>query len=408
MVMNVLFLSETYYPHGGGAELATYLYARLLSEVGIKVTVVTNRFGDEVGTSKDGSLTIFRLPLFSRFHAVKYSMLARVDVLLSGFLREEIRKADVVYVPRFWFSSIPLAKALGKPVVFHLHDYIPICPLSNCFNHAQNRLCEGSWGGFCSPQCVYSFEKVHCRDLKRVLSSTFLNSVMGQYLPATVSMADAVLCVSEMQRKVVARGAPVLADKMQVVYNPYPDFPSSEIAGDDFGYFGGSDMLKGFQVLQNALLCLRKRLKKVRVHSTKIGMLDNSAFVSKLNGLGLKLYGKLGSEEFEKMYEKVRCTLVPSIWHEPWPYVVVEALVRGRFLIASAVGGIPEQVEGCKGATLFKAEDYDGLAESMEYVAALSREEVVDLGCQNRETFVSRFKNDLSVQNFISICEHLI
>lgn len=45
--VNVLFLSELYYPHGGGAELATYLYAKLLSEEGFNVVVVTSRFAGE-------------------------------------------------------------------------------------------------------------------------------------------------------------------------------------------------------------------------------------------------------------------------------------------------------------------------------------------------------------------------
>lgn len=33
--MNILFLSELIFPHGGGAEFATYLYAKLLAKLGI-------------------------------------------------------------------------------------------------------------------------------------------------------------------------------------------------------------------------------------------------------------------------------------------------------------------------------------------------------------------------------------
>jgi hypothetical protein len=49
--MNILFLSELFYPHGG-AELATYLYAKLLSEAGFNAVVITNRFTGESDVSK--------------------------------------------------------------------------------------------------------------------------------------------------------------------------------------------------------------------------------------------------------------------------------------------------------------------------------------------------------------------
>ena len=79
--MNILFLSELFYPHGGGAELATYLYAKLLTEAGFNVVVVTNRFTGELEVSKSKNLIVYRLPLFDGTESVKYSILRRVDVL---------------------------------------------------------------------------------------------------------------------------------------------------------------------------------------------------------------------------------------------------------------------------------------------------------------------------------------
>ena len=124
--MNILFLSELFYPYGGGAELATYLYAKLLNKAEFKVVVVTNRFAGESEVLKNGNLTVYRLPLFKKGGSVKYSVLKRFDVLLSSFMRKMVKWADAVYIPRFWYSAIPLAKAYGKPVITHLHDYIPI------------------------------------------------------------------------------------------------------------------------------------------------------------------------------------------------------------------------------------------------------------------------------------------
>ena len=45
--MRILFLSELFYPHGGGAEFATYLISKKLAEAGHQIRVITNRFRDE-------------------------------------------------------------------------------------------------------------------------------------------------------------------------------------------------------------------------------------------------------------------------------------------------------------------------------------------------------------------------
>ena len=61
--MKILILSELFYPHGGGAELATSLYADILAKEGNDVKIVTNRFASEQEVTKKGNLVIYRVPL---------------------------------------------------------------------------------------------------------------------------------------------------------------------------------------------------------------------------------------------------------------------------------------------------------------------------------------------------------
>ena len=74
--------------------------------------------------------------------SLKYSILRRFDVLLSRYLGKLIAWADVVYIPRFWFSAILLAKKRRKPVIVHLHDFIPICPLASLYYMPEGELCR--------------------------------------------------------------------------------------------------------------------------------------------------------------------------------------------------------------------------------------------------------------------------
>lgn len=404
--LNILFLSELFYPHYGGAEYATYLWAKLLSDAGINVVVVSNRHPQESTISRDGRLIIQRLRLFSPEESPKYSVLKRVDVLLSGFMNRLMKWADVVYFPRFWYSAVLLAKAHGKPVIIHAHDYLPVCPLATTYNQSKTVVCKQQ-SVVCSPSCIYAFEKSRKRNMKETLMSMLLNSTVGRQFSKLAKLGDAIICVSNVQRNMMLDREPSLQDRTHVVHNPFPEYTDLKPEGFDFGYFGGSDYLKGFDVLCRASFHNRSKLgKKTVIQATKLLNVSDRVARS-LSDWGFVTHGKLGKDEYARMYKQIRTVIVPSVWNEPWPYVVVEALAQRRLLIASRIGGIPEQVEGCKGAFLCEPGDSEELADTIEMVANLSRQDVESLGSQNRETFLKRFDNESSIRKFINICEHL-
>jgi len=406
--MNLLFLSELFYPHGGGAELATFLYAKSLSASGINVTVVTNKFAGESDVSKDGTFIIYRLPMFRGIGTIKYSILKRFDILLSNFVKRLIKWADVVYVPRFWYFAIPMAKLYGKPVIVHLHDYLPICSLSTAYDIYSARFClKRSF--VCSPRCIYALEKTLDRGFVGILSSIALNSTVGPFFGKFVESSDAIICVSMFQRDILIETKPILRSNISVIYNPF--LTSSELnikKSDDFGYFGGPSFLKGFHTLYSAARNITQTGRRaIKIHCTKFSR-SKLRFAESLSKLGFILYEKLNSDAYQRIYQQVGTVVVPSIWHEPWPYAVVEALVSGRLVIASKVGGIPEQVDGCKGAFMFESGNYRRLADLMKFVTELSKEEVVNMSCTNRENFLRKFSNESSIKKFIKICESFI
>ena len=400
--MNILFLSELFYPHGGGAELATHLYAKLLSEAGFNVIVVTNKFNGEPDISRSRNMVVYRLPLFKEVGNVKYSILRRGDVLLSSFMRKMMKWTNVVYVPRFWFSSILLAKAYRKPVVTHVHDYIPVCPLANLFDVSRNAVCDNAT---CSLKCVYSFERAGGRSLIGTLESVLLNPNFGRYFSRLIGLSDAVICVSEAQRQLIKKKHEGWVLKLHVVYNPLPEVSLSEMKanGEDFGYFGGPSYMKGFHVLfKAAVYFARHKREPPRIHATKFKGFGGR-FCEVFSRFGIIPYGKLSTKDYGELYNKIGTVVVPSIWAEPLPYVVTEAMLRGKLVIASSVGGIPEQVAGCEGAFLFDAGDYEHLTEKMLYVRGLSKETVVNLGTKNRECTMRKFDNGKIATDFVNL-----
>ncbi|MEM2130507.1 MAG: glycosyltransferase, partial [Candidatus Bathyarchaeia archaeon] len=221
-----------------------------------------------------------------------------------------------------------------------------------------------------------------------------------------IQQSDAIICVSRAQRDLLVKRDPSFKEKIRIIYNPLPNLSPVPINGDDFGYFGGQSYLKGFYVLLKALLFMKSRgFKPVTMHGTKFSsLIESSAY---FESFGFNVYGKLNISEYESVYRKIKAVIVPSIWHEPFGYVVAEAILRDKVVIASNIGGIPELVYGCKGVFLFDAGDSMQLAERMRYVSGLSRESVTDLCEGNRELFLRRFSNREILQNFIGLCYNM-
>lgn len=401
--MNILILSELFYPHGGGAELATYLYAKHLSEAKFSVAVVTNRFAGEPDFSKVDSFVVYRLPLFKKGGSVKFSVLKRVDVLFSSFMRKWIKWADIIYIPRYWFSAIPVAKFFGKPVISHLHDYIPICPLAKFYDVTKNSMC--SRGVPCRLSCIYRSERNVGKGVFGAGVSAVLNSTVGRCLGRIVSFSDAVVCVSHAQRDLLVKWDRSLGRKVHVIPNLLPEISPVPLEGDDFGYFGGSSVMKGFSVLCRALGLLNS--SHFVVHGTNFSLM-NSRMDKSLERLGVKRYPRLNYSEMSRLYKQIKAVVVPSVVAEISPYVVTEAILRNRAVVASNIGGIPELVKGCRGVFLFDPGDYVQLSEKIQYLGGLSKERVANLCDGNREFLLKRFSNRETLQNFSDLCYKLV
>lgn len=397
--MNVLFLSELFYPHGGGAELATSLYANFLRDAEFNLVLVTNRFAGESPVSKNGYLAVYRLPLLKGRKSIKYSIIQRFEVLFSSFLKNLMSKwADVVYIPGSWYLAILLAKAYNKPVVLHLHDYLPICPLATMYNPSKQAICQHQHKGICSLKCIVETEKISGKNSKEVLLSAILNPTVGYCLGKLVALSDFVICVSEAQKRLISEHMPSIRSKLHVIHNPMPVVPEFNGEGSDFGYFGGSSLVKGFTVLSQAL---HEANPKIEIHATKLPKNMSGS----LRELGIIAHEYLNEKSYGDLYKQIQVVIVPSIWPEPSPYVVSEALLSRRLVIASRIGGIPEQMADSKGAFLFQPGNHEKLAELMQNVQGLTKEAKLDLGYQNRTSFLKRFENNRTSREFIKVIE---
>jgi glycosyltransferase involved in cell wall biosynthesis len=399
--LKILFLCELFYPKGGGAEFASYLIAKELANAGHQVKVVTNLFvGESVTSILDGILVI-RRPLLSNPSSVKFSMLLQGGSVRGKWLTDLINWSDIVYMPRYWYSAIPLVKRLGKPLIVHLHDYIPVCPVSNLFDSRSNQICMNDR---CSSSCVYSYERRKGTNRINSNVSSVLNSTIGRYMGWMIRGSDAVICVSKAQRRLLVERAPALESKTSVIYNPLPDLKTIPMSGKGFAYFGGSSPMKGFHVIAQALPKIRNESFTLKA----AGFRDSDKSGKELTDNRVNVLGWVSDKDLETVYSGTFAVLVPSIWAEPAPYVVYESVLRGRLLIGSRIGGITEQLEGYEGCMLVKPGDSSDLADKIESLLGLDLTEAQEYADSNRSKLVDYNANQRMLESFERLMSRLI
>jgi glycosyltransferase involved in cell wall biosynthesis len=69
-------------------------------------------------------------------------------------------------------------------------------------------------------------------------------------------------------------------------------------------------------------------------------------------------------------WERCLFGVVPSVWPDPLPGVVKEAMSKGKAVVGSAMGGIVDMIDHERTGLLVEAGDVDGLAQAMARLSA--------------------------------------
>jgi glycosyltransferase involved in cell wall biosynthesis len=107
----------------------------------------------------------------------------------------------------------------------------------------------------------------------------------------------------------------------------------------------------------------------------------------------INVIGRVSShEQLLELHREAWALIFPSIWEEPLPYAVVEAMLAGTIPVASRVGGVPEIVEGTLAKEyMFTPGDVGGLVDRIEKLASQPKDAIVDAGVKLREHVLRLF-----------------
>jgi glycosyltransferase involved in cell wall biosynthesis len=384
MKRRLLVVSEKLWPEGGGAELATYLIIKMLTQH-FTVSVFT---GTEF--SRIDSAQVVYIPWLKANSKLELWLKIAKNI---GIIERSIRKHDIIYIPRASFPIVPIAKKFNKKVIVHLHDYIPIS------YNALIPYCRKT--GFRLKASTIELEMLQHKNFVRAISAGFLSVPTTAFCKLWLNSADKIICVSKRQREIIESAAPELTNKLKVVYNPLPNLSIREkklLEDPTFLYLGGDSYIKGFHMfLKSSQIFLRRKKSGIKFLLAGNFRYKEKQFIEKLNrrfNNAYSLLGLLKHEEVLKFHSISHALLFPSICEEPLPYVVMEAMIMGTIPIASMVGGVPEIVKGTYAERMmFTPGDIKELVDRMEVITSLSKEELISIGTELRNISLERFDN---------------
>jgi glycogen synthase len=373
--MKLLIYSHFFAPSVGGVETVVLSLARGLSALRspdgtpeFEITLATETAG---GTFDDSSLP---------FQVVRQIPLLR--------LWDLVRASDLTHVAGPALAPLCLCFLARRPLVVEHHGYQAVCPNGLLLHRPDDCICPGHFLGRNYRECV------SCLKQETSPSRSWARLLLEFPRNFFVRRAAANLAVSNhsLNRCALPNSA--------VVYHGIEDPPENgarpELASSSgevcFAYVGRLVSEKGIPVLLEA-----SRLLRDEGHSFLVRLIGDGPERSRLEAIiardrlesCVQLTGFLTGAALAETLRDLRVVVMPSVWEETAGLAAIEQMMRGRLVIASAIGGLCEVV-GSGGLT-FPAGDARALALQMSSV--LQNPSIIDtLGSKARDRALELFR----------------
>jgi len=296
---------------------------------------------------------------------------------------------DVVHVFHLMgigLSVVEECRLRGIPVHVQMMDYWFLCPTVQFLRH-DSSLCEGPDTPVCV-ECLaphnYGYQALRMFSQREgFVESARPHEAMVDVNHAHLGLRRAALHGrKDFVRGVLSRSSGLIAPSKfikgmflrhgyadaQMRHVPYGVDPVRDVsrempvAGEGtvtFGFFGSVNPQKGLEVLisafrdckgDNLRMVVRGNMQHFPKYAKRVRAFAD--IDARINFKGPYAHGELGDA-----LSSIDVLVVPSVWYENTPFVVLEAFSAGRPVIASDLGGLSELVvDGVNGRT-FRAGD---------------------------------------------------
>ena len=377
-----------------GAELRAYRTACWLRERGHEVHVVCVEAID----AGDGRGLSFEDGLYDglRVRRLRFDLAAAPDRFRwtydNGWIGEHLRgyltelAPDVLHLISGYLmsgSTLRAASEVGVPTVVTLTDFWFLCPRITLLR-SNGQVCAPPFDGGRCARCLGE-EKRRYRIPGRLapgLMEAFWRAQRGRaaridgrtaFLRDTLKLVDAIISPSLFLREVYMEAG--MAPREIIFCRQGRDFPGltpemlDRSTGVELriGYMGQINPTKGVHVLIQAVRRLPAARVRVKIYGDTARF---PAYVRRLRRLAagddrIVFAGTYDAAELGGIMAETDVVVVPSVWYENSPNVILEAQAYGRPVVASAQGGMAELVRDGVDGLLFVPGDADDLARQL-------------------------------------------
>jgi glycosyltransferase involved in cell wall biosynthesis len=370
--MKVLLVNKFHYRRGG-AETMYFAQADLLRRHGHDVipfsmqhpmneqTPYSKYFVSNVELREDGGGVATKLKTAGR---MLYSREAvqRLDALIQH------TRPDVAHLHNVYHQLSPsVLHVLAKhhiPAVLTMHDYKLICPAYTLY--ANGAPCERCRGGAFYNAALQGCVKDSRSKSMLCTVEAYLHSALGLYRRNVARFIAP-------SRFLAAKAAEFGMDASKIAYVPnFVDAEESaaEGSGRVILYAGRLERVKGVRTLIHAFAQSDARSSYELVIAGEGEDRAPLEDYASTHGEGrVRFTGHLSQAELNAFLDDSLFTVAPSEWYENAPLSVMEAAGRGRAVIVSDLGGLPELVKHGETGLVFRAGDVPALATAIDELA---------------------------------------
>ncbi|MCF7820790.1 MAG: glycosyltransferase [Candidatus Pacebacteria bacterium] len=284
---------------------------------------------------------------------------------------------DVIHMHNIYHhlspSIIDVAYKKNIPVVLHLHDYKMICPNYQLYdgkNFLWNCCGQRSWNCFRKKCFKNSYFQSFLVSLEYFIHHQVLDiyrKKVSLFIAPSQFIKNSLVRFGFDESKIKVLRNFVLKEQIKE-----PDHKNSNY----LLYFGRLSSEKGLELLLKALNKSKSSLKlKIVGDGPEASSLKKLS--SKLNlDKQVEFTGALFKDKLLKEIDGAKAVLMPSIWPENMPFSLLEALARGKVVLASKVGGLPEVIRPGYNGLLFESNSVESLAKAIDSLETLNLKEM--------------------------------
>jgi glycosyltransferase involved in cell wall biosynthesis len=382
--MKVLLVHD-YFDETGGAERIVIATKKILEENGHTVLLYA--------PVSPGS---FVSAVFSLRHF--FSLLREI----RGF------KPDIMHVHSIYRNVSPsvllAAKRMKVPIVMTLHDFQIVCPKTSLVGKNLQD-CETGFDYQCFYSNCYPRKPLNrtyqgLKAIKLSLHRSIIRRTVRHFFSPSVCLLDWA------RKNLGVDNVSLLPNFTASEHRPLPKPPQK----NTLLFVGKLTEQKGVDVLINAVVRVRAIIPGVRLkivgdgpEEQKLKQLAASLQVSEL----ITFTGNLSNAQVMKEIDDALCVVVPSKYVENCSLVGIEALSRGKIIIASNIGGLPDLVDDNVSGFLVRPNDPDDLSGKIIHVMQ-NYSLLPEMGARARDKYLKSFTKLAYSRTLLSVYDRII